>query len=170
MSIQTIPPKAAHQLQQQGAQLIDIRSAEEFAREHISGADCAPGGAGPAPAGTIVYYCRSSMRTAAAADQLAAGSQGQPCYIIEGGLDAWKGASLPVVTDRSQPIEMQRQVQIGAGSIVLLGVVLGGLVHPAFFALSGFAGAGLIFAGVSGFCGIARVLALAPWNRRAVSV
>lgn len=170
MSIQTISPQAARQLQQQGARFIDIRGADEFGREHISGATCVPGDAGVAPAkggAAAVYYCRSGIRTAAAADQLAAASEGQPCYIIEGGLDAWKRASLPVVKDRSQPIEMQRQVQIGAGSLVLVGVVLGALVHPGFFALSGFVGAGLVFAGVSGFCGMARVLALAPWNRRA---
>jgi hypothetical protein len=32
--------------------------------------------------------------------------------------------------------------------------------------LSGFVGAGLVFAGVTGFCGMARLLALMPWNRR----
>jgi hypothetical protein len=50
---------------------------------------------------------------------------------------------------------------------VLLGVVLGLSVHPAFFGLSAFVGAGLTFAGVSGFCGMARLLAIMPWNRAA---
>ena len=60
-----------------------------------------------------------------------------------------------------------RQVQIVAGSLVLTGVVLGALVSPGFYALSGFVGAGLLFAGASGFCGMARLLAFMPWNRRA---
>ena len=60
-----------------------------------------------------------------------------------------------------------RQVQIAAGSLVLLGVLLGAFVAPAFYALSGFVGAGLLFAGASGFCGMARLLAAMPWNRRA---
>ena len=60
-----------------------------------------------------------------------------------------------------------RQVQIAAGSLVLAGVLLGAFVAPGFYALSGFVGAGLLFAGVSGFCGMARLLAVMPWNRRA---
>ena len=90
-------------------------------------------------------------------------------YILEGGLDAWKKAGLPVTLDRSQPIDIIRQVQIVAGSLVLSGVVLGALVAPGFYALSGFVGAGLLFAGISGFCGMARLLAVMPWNRRALS-
>jgi Protein of unknown function (DUF2892) len=43
------------------------------------------------------------------------------------------------------------------------------VVAPDFYALSGFVGAGLLFAGVSGFCGMARLLAVMPWNRRALS-
>ena len=54
---------------------------------------------------------------------------------------------------------------IAAGSLVLIGVLLGALVRPEFYALSGFIGAGLVFAGVSGFCGMAKLLALMPWNR-----
>jgi rhodanese-related sulfurtransferase len=63
---------------------------------------------------------------------------------------------------------MMRQVQIGAGSLVLLGVLLGLLVHPGFLAIAAFAGAGLTLAGATGFCGMARLLAVAPWNRRMV--
>jgi hypothetical protein len=47
--------------------------------------------------------------------------------------------------------------------------VLGALVAPGFYALSGFVGAGLLFAGVSGFCGMARLLAVMPWNKRVLS-
>ena len=84
---------------------------------------------------------------------------------MEGGLDAWKRAGLPVVADRRQPLELMRQVQIVAGSMVVLGVVLGALVTPWLFLLSGFVGAGLIFAGVTGTCGLANVLRNMPWNR-----
>ena len=69
--------------------------------------------------------------------------------------------------DSKAPLEIMRQVQIGAGALVLLGVVLGVMVHPAFLGVSAFVGAGLAFAGATGFCGMARLLALAPWNRRA---
>jgi hypothetical protein len=56
-------------------------------------------------------------------------------------------------------------VQIAAGGLVLLGVVLGAIFAPGFYALSGFVGAGLLFAGLTGTCGLARLLSFAPWNR-----
>src|SRR5690606_5318800 len=65
-----------------------------------------------------------------------------------------------------QPLELQRQVMIAAGSLVLLGVLLGYALSPWLFLLSGFVGAGLIFAGISGFCGMALLLQRMPWNRR----
>jgi hypothetical protein len=58
-------------------------------------------------------------------------------------------------------------VQIAAGSLVVLGIVLGFAIHPAFFGLSALMGAGLTFAGVTGFCGMARLLSIMPWNRAA---
>ncbi|MFH0001760.1 thiosulfate sulfurtransferase YgaP, partial [Pseudomonas aeruginosa] len=45
--------------------------------------------------------------------------------------------------------------------------VLGYTVNSGFFLLSGFVGAGLLFAGISGFCGMARLLDKMPWNQRA---
>ena len=60
---------------------------------------------------------------------------------------------------------LSRQVQIAAGALVLTGVIFGFLIAPAWFALAGFVGAGLTFAGVTGFCGMARLLMRAPWNR-----
>jgi len=88
-------------------------------------------------------------------------------FIIEGGLDAWKKAGLPVATDRRQPIELQRQVQIGAGSLAFIGTVLGVMVSPWFLAVPAFVGAGLMTAGVTGFCGMAQLLMRAPWNKAA---
>jgi rhodanese-related sulfurtransferase len=52
-----------------------------------------------------------------------------------------------------------------AGMLVLLGVGLGAWVHPAFYGLSAFVGAGLVFAGITDWCGMAMVLAKMPWNR-----
>ena len=72
-----------------------------------------------------------------------------------------------MVTDRRQPIELQRQVQIGAGSLALAGTLLGAFVSPWFYILPGFVGAGLLTAGVTGFCGMALLLMRAPWNRAA---
>jgi predicted branched-subunit amino acid permease len=61
-------------------------------------------------------------------------------------------------------LPLERQVRIAAGSLVLLGAVLGWLVQPGFFALSAFVGAGLVFAGITDFCGMGIVLSKMPWN------
>ena len=58
-----------------------------------------------------------------------------------------------------------RQVQIAAGGLVLLGLIGSQVLAPAWIALSWLVGAGLVFAGISGFCGMARLLAMMPWNR-----
>jgi len=116
------------------------------------------------PGGTLVFTCRSGMRTAANAPRLAEAAGG-PAYVLQGGVDAWAAAGLPLEQDRRAPLEMMRQVQIAAGLLVLLGVGLGLTVSPGFLGLAAFVGAGLTVAGATGFCGMARVLALAPWNR-----
>lgn len=169
MSLKTLTPAEVRTLADRGAVVVDIREPDEFAREHIPGARNEPlsrlgGLAAMGKADIVVYHCKSGMRTKANADKLASASACE-AYILEGGIEAWKAAKLPVAVDRKQPLEMMRQVQIAAGSLVVLGVLLGALVHPGFYALSAFVGAGLAFAGVSGFCGMARVLALMPWNR-----
>ncbi len=153
--------------------LLDIREPDEFARSHVPGARSQPLSGWEAahltvdPDADVIFTCRSGMRTAGACDRLAARVAGE-AYVLAGGLDAWTKAGLPVETDATAPMEIMRQVQIVAGSLVLLGVILGFSVAPAFFGLSAFVGAGLAFAGATGFCGMARLLMLAPWNRKTV--
>jgi len=173
MSLPSINATDARNLLDQGAVLVDIREANERAREKIPGAfhmplsslddaDFALHQGRP-----VIFHCKSGARTGANAPRLAAKLGGDwEAYVVEGGLDAWKKAGLPVATDRSQPIELQRQVQIVAGSITFIGTMLGLFVAPVYFIIPAFIGVGLVFAGVSGFCGMARVLMLAPWNRR----
>jgi rhodanese-related sulfurtransferase len=172
-ALPTISPERAAALVREGAILVDIREADEHARENIPGARhhalARIGNESPIRSGddVVIFHCRSGARTKGNAAQLAASAQTCDAYILEGGLDAWKKAGLPVALDRSKPIDIMRQVQIVAGSLVLTGVLLGFFVAPGFYALSGFVGAGLLFAGVSGFCGMARLLGLMPWNRSA---
>ena len=87
--------------------------------------------------------------------QLAAAAPACETYILDGGIEAWKKAGLPVAFDRAQPIDLMRQMQIAAGSMALLGVLLGACVAPGFYALPGLIGAGMLFAGISGFCPMA---------------
>jgi rhodanese-related sulfurtransferase len=173
--LKTISPARAAELIRAGAVMIDVREADEHARERNPGArqqalsrinQNAPIRNGD---DVLILHCRSGARTKGNAPKLAAASQTCDAYILEGGLDAWRKAGLPVALDRKQPIEIMRQVQIAAGSLVLIGVLLVAFVAPAYYLLSGFVGAGLLFAGVSGFCGMARLLAAMPWNRRAAA-
>ena len=168
MSLPTIDAQRAKQLVDEGAVLVDIREADEHARERVPGARHNPlsrlAPLDPCGGKAVIFHCRSGARTAANAHRLEAVADCQS-YLLEGGLEAWKKAGLPVAVDTRQPIELMRQVQITAGSLVLLGVALGVWVAPAFLGLSAFVGAGLVFAGVSGWCGMARLLTLMPWNR-----
>jgi len=168
MTLKTIDPMEAKRLIDGGALLVDIREPDEHLRERVPGARNQPvsrleGLKTGAPA--VIFHCRSGARTAANAQRLAGAADCQ-AYILEGGIDAWKKAGLPVAIDARQPIEVMRQVQITAGGLVLLGVALGTWVSPAFYGMSAFVGAGLMFAGISGWCGMARLLGLMPWNRR----
>jgi len=172
--LQNITPQRATELLRDGARLIDIREADEHARERIAQArhhaasalDRSPPSCDDGQA--VIFHCRSGARTAAHASRLAAAVKGQG-YVLEGGLDAWKRAGLPVVVDRGRPIDLQRQVHIAAGALIVGGSLLGFVVAPVFFALPLFVGGGLLFAGVSGFCGMAKLLMRLPWNRRAVA-
>lgn len=172
MSLPTLSPAEAKRLLDRGALLVDIREADEHARENIPGAglmslsrvdeaDLALHEGQP-----VIFHCKSGARTRGHAARLSA-KVGGACeaFIVEGGIDAWKKAGLPVAIDRRQPLELQRQVQIGAGSMALFGTLLGLFVSSWFFAVPAFVGAGLTVAGVTGFCGMARILVKAPWNR-----
>jgi rhodanese-related sulfurtransferase len=86
---------------------------------------------------------------------------------LQGGLNAWKQAGYPTVINKNAPISIMRQVQIVAGSLILTGTLLGAFVSPNFLFLSGFVGAGLLFAGISNTCAMAMLLAKLPYNQRA---
>ena len=156
------------------AVLVDIREADEFARSHVAGALSRPlsqweqAHLAVKPGGDVIFTCRSGARTHGACDRLAARIEGT-AYVLDGGIDGWVQSGLPLEVNRKAPMEIMRQVQIAAGLLVLVGVVMGFAVAPGWFGLSAFVGAGLTFAGVSGFCGMARLLMLAPWNRARVA-
>ncbi len=163
------PRDVAARLTQGRAILIDVREPDEFACEHVAGSISVPlSGFDQTRLGSssekVIFTCRSGARTGANCDRLAARVDGT-VFVMEGGLGAWKAAGLPVTQHRKAPLEMMRQVQIGAGSLMLLGVGLSLLVHPGFIALSAFVGANLLVAGLTGICGMAKVLAVMPWNQ-----
>lgn len=172
MSITIISPREAQEKLKLGAQLIDIRQADEFRREHISGAfNCTVVELSQAIPSTLqqqsclIFHCTSGQRTKEASPLLAKLATSKEVYILDGGIQGWKNASLETIIDKKQPLPLMQQVQIAAGSLALVGTLAGWLISPTFYILPGFVGAGLILAGITGFCRMARLLAIMPWNK-----
>ena len=158
--------------QRDDVELIDVRTPAEYRESHLEIAQNVPldrldpanlirtrNGAGK----PLYVVCQSGVRGRQACEKFhKAGFTN--VFNVEGGMTACLEASLPVVHGK-KAISLERQVRIAAGSLVLLGILLAWLVHPAFVGLSAFVGAGLVFAGVTDTCGMGIILASMPWNQ-----
>ncbi|MCB9858320.1 MAG: rhodanese-like domain-containing protein [Phycisphaerales bacterium] len=164
------PADLKRRLDDRTAIVIDVRELDEFTAERIEGALSRPLSTfNPAnieyPDGqTVVLSCRSGNRSTEAAQRLIDAGREKVCH-LKGGLKAWTAAGLPVKKLAKAPISIMRQVQITAGSMAFVGTILGAFVSPWFLVIPGFIGAGLVFAGLSGTCGMATMLSYMPWNK-----
>jgi len=152
--------------------VLDVRTPAEYEEVHIPGSVLVPlqelkpeevrrlGGAEQ----DIFVVCRSGTRAKQACSKLE-GAGFDRVSVLEGGMQAWEAAGGEVNRGRAA-MSLERQVRIAAGGLVVAGVVLGLTTSRAWFGLSGFVGAGLVFAGVTDSCGMGMVLARMPWNRR----
>jgi rhodanese-related sulfurtransferase len=113
---------------------------------------------------TVYVHCRSGRRAEQAIARLHELGVTAELVNVEGGLLAWDEAGHPTSTLTNR-MPIMRQVLLIAGSLVLLGILLSLVGHPWFIALSAFVGAGLTFAGASGWCGMSFLLARMPWNK-----
>ena len=174
MTIAPISPQELAQCHQaKPVELLDVRTPVEFQEVHVKFARNVPlDRLDPAAilqsrngkAGEPLYViCRSGGRSLKACEKLAAAGVTNVVN-VEGGTLACIEAGLPLVRGR-KAVSLERQVRIAAGTLVLTGVALGLLVHPGFFGLSAFVGAGLVFAGITDTCGMGMLLARMPWNR-----
>ncbi len=163
--LRTLPESAAN--------TVDLRTPAERGEEHIVGTRHLPLGAFSGAKlealfthsddSPIYLLCQSGRRAEMALQQ----AQGDTrLHIIEGGLNALKQCGCPTRLGEGNAISLERQVRITAGLLVLTGVVLGALLNPMFYALSGFVGAGLTFAGITDTCAMGMLLARMPWNTR----
>jgi rhodanese-related sulfurtransferase len=173
--MKTITPKQLEARRENGQaiELIDVRTPVEFREKHISFARNMPldaldprelleGRNGNADQ-PLYVVCRSGNRSSKACAMFEACGF-HNVYNVEGGTEAWDEAGLPVRRGK-KAMSLERQVRIAAGTLVFTGVALGYFVHPAFLILSGFVGAGLVFAGVTDTCGMGMLLARMPWNQ-----
>jgi rhodanese-related sulfurtransferase len=174
MIVKTISPQQVADLCKNGKiDLLDVRTPVEYRELHVTDARNVPlerldpaaviqarNGSKDEP---LYFICRSGSRGRQACEKFLAA--GFPNVVnVEGGTLACVECGHPVVRGK-KAISLERQVRIAAGSLVLLGVLLGWLVHPAFLGLSAFVGAGLVFAGITDTCGMGMMLARMPWNQ-----
>ncbi len=180
MALSHISPAEAKKLIDAGAVMVDIREAGERAAASIPGSAHLPlsqlrsAALETNGADKVVFFCRSGMRTAANAAALA-GKADCTAYILDGGIDSWRAAGLPVeaagasagAAASAPPLDIMRQTQITIGLCVLAGTLLGAFVSPLWFLVPAAFGAGLVFAGATGSCAMAMVIARMPWNQGA---
>jgi rhodanese-related sulfurtransferase len=170
------PPELQQLLSKRGTlALLDVRTSAEFNAEHVTSARNIPldqldparlvEEAQISKLEPVYLLCRSGGRATRAAEKFAQAGLDN-AVVVEGGTQGWIEAGLPVERGTSKIISLERQVRIGAGSLVVLGVLLGIFVHPYFIALPAFVGTGLVFAGATDWCGMGLLLAKAPWNSR----
>jgi rhodanese-related sulfurtransferase len=178
--VQPVSALTVHQLQQQlscqnGALLLDVRSPAEFAAAHIPGSMLKPvheldAAAFIAQFGRedkwVYLLCQTGQRARRVWRQFQEAGF-RRCVVVEGGLDAWTAAGLPVVRGPAGTLPLMRQVQIVVGLVTAVGSALALRVDPWFGLIPMLMGCGLVFAGVTGFCGLALLLARMPWNQTA---
>jgi rhodanese-related sulfurtransferase len=152
------------------AVLIDVREPDEYIKEHVPEAHLVPlsgFNAADFPKEhdkVAIFHCHSGGRTEASAAQILQ-SGFREVYQLEGGIQGWRAAGLHVNENAKAPISIMRQVQITAGSLVVVGILLAVLVNPWFMILSAFVGVGLAQAGMTGTCAMASILKHMPWNK-----
>jgi rhodanese-related sulfurtransferase len=172
---ETVPAHVLFKRLEQGeaCRVLDVRTGPEFEAVHVkhsvhqpldqlNPADWmpAPGGS---PAGALYVMCQAGGRAGRAGQLLA--RAGVPCFVVEGGLDAWTAAGFPVERGASRVLPLMRQVQIVVGLVSGTGSALALFKDPLFAVIPLLMGAGLLFAGLSGTCGLALLLARMPWNK-----
>jgi len=176
--LSTITPQQLHDVQARGeySPVLDVRSPAEYRAGHIPGAQLIPINELSAEAvhqrfertslghtETLYLTCLAGPRAQQAAERLQQAGFDN-IALIEGGTQGWEQAGLPLQRC-GNAIALDRQVQIAIGSLLVMKVLLGFSVHELFFALTAVVGTGLIVAGTTRWCGMAKLMARMPWNR-----
>lgn len=171
-SLEMIPPKDAQALASKDPQIkfLDVRSALEFSEAHIKDSINIPMDMLSAKINELsqakekyIVTCRTGTRSTMAADMLTQAGM-QSIKVMYGGLLRWQKERLPVIKGKTV-ISLERQVRIIAGSLVLLGVILGWIVNSAFIWISVWVSCGLIFAGITNNCLMGMLLMKLPHNK-----
>ncbi|WP_395338031.1 rhodanese-like domain-containing protein [Ningiella sp. W23] len=159
-------------------QLVDVREAIEFAGGHIPDSELHPVSHISTDAikmdkDAVIVYCQKGVRGAKACKKICAMMEQTidtprkiEVFNLSGGIEAWESDGLDIVRLKTKVLPLQRQVQLAIGLLLLLFSAMSIFVNHAFVWAIVFMSVGLIIAGISGFCGLARLVAMMPWNNR----
>lgn len=172
MSVQNINAKTLKKwLENNEAVVVDVRESAEHEVEKISGSNLLPlakvckDSLPQCKNKKLVLHCLSGKRSSSACQKLISEDPNLEIYNLEGGILGWKAEGCEVKTSGNFFLPLDRQVQLTIGLGVLIGTIFGYFINPIFLLFSGFFGAGLSFAGLTGYCGLATLMAKMPWNK-----
>ena len=171
MMLTPIDVRTAKQwLDQNSAVLLDVREFAEHEAQKIAGSVLKPLSSisvqhVPKTERKVILYCQSGLRSKNAGDKLLGEDSTLELYSIDGGIDAWQQAGFPLQRSGKKILPLDRQVQLTIGVAVLIFSLLGYFVQPPFIFGAAFFGAGLLNAGLTGWCGLGKAMARMPWNR-----
>lgn len=178
-STSTIDVRSLHARLQAGEtlELLDVRTPPEHSAGHVPSVKLVPLDELDAKAflrqraqsdQPLYLLCQTGRRAQRAIEKFQkVGFDG--CVLVEGGTAAWAEAGFPLNRGTSRVIPLMRQVQIVVGGVSAVGALLALTVNVRFALIPLITGGGLLFAGCTGFCGLALVLAKLPWNKSATS-
>jgi len=154
--------------------IVDVREKDEFEAEHAENSihiplsefdKRAPALFKTLSGKSVILMCQSGKRAQLAALQATKFCDNMSLKVYSGGISAWKQEGNPTTVIRKNHLPVMRQVQLIAGILVLMSSLFAYFFSPNFVFLAGFVGLGLTFAGATGYCGMAELLAKMPWNR-----
>lgn len=149
---------------------INVCTPAEYKEKHITGVRSAPLDTLSTQVAelnqkkTVYVHCRSGNRGRQAIEKLQSLGVTAELVNVEGGLLAWEESGYETSSHTSR-LPIMRQVFIGAGGLVLGGVLLTHFVGYTFILLPLFVSLGLLVSGFTGWCGMALLLSRMPWNK-----
>ncbi|MET4058772.1 rhodanese-related sulfurtransferase [Arthrobacter sp. UYP6] len=153
--------------------VLDVRSAAEFESLHIAGSVNVPlpllkdhaDSVAKRLGGRTVLVCQSGVRAEQARQRLGAAGI-DTATVLTGGVPGYAAAGGNVVRGKER-WDLERQVRLAAGSLVLAGLTGGRFASPKVRTIAGFIGAGLTFSAATNTCAMGKALSVMPWNRAA---
>ena len=170
ISIETFKEVVESESSNKTVDFINVCTPAEYKEKHIKGVRNIPLDTLDAHAtelnekSTIYIHCRSGNRGKQAIEKLEKLGITAELVNVEGGLLAWQEAGFETGSHTSR-MPIMRQVLLGAGLLILIGFIGAHVIHEGFRYIIPLVGAGLLFSGLTGWCGMAMFLSKMPWNK-----